>query len=287
MADRAPGALAVVPAHLDTTATAASRFFERRLSLMTRAFGSPKTPRSKTREAIRIPKSLPSFCSSCHPSRMSRGAYWCRKDSSRRSARRPPACGADRPATPGSSTRLSCRPAYPAAREAPRSSAGRTFPTAFATGGRGGDRWRPRLPPNRRSTAWPGGHSARARAPRRARLRAWLAGIRGLDPEGLLQLDRTSCRKGGPQLRFPTAAAQASCYGFSWRNLRRLAPESLVASSWRLRRLQFPTTPATAPTALRRGVPLGTSRSRCERVISGLSIQLSGRQETQMPAYHS
>src|SRR4029077_7321747 len=36
--------LAIVPAHLHATATAASRFFERRLSLITRAFGSPKTP---------------------------------------------------------------------------------------------------------------------------------------------------------------------------------------------------------------------------------------------------
>src|SRR5512133_3763994 len=36
--------LAIVPPHLDATATAASRFFERRLSLITRAFGSPKTP---------------------------------------------------------------------------------------------------------------------------------------------------------------------------------------------------------------------------------------------------
>ena len=33
----------VVPARLDTTATATNRFFERRLSLMTRAFGSPCT----------------------------------------------------------------------------------------------------------------------------------------------------------------------------------------------------------------------------------------------------
>jgi hypothetical protein len=39
-----PPQLAIVPAHLDATATAASRFFERRLSLITRAFGSPKTP---------------------------------------------------------------------------------------------------------------------------------------------------------------------------------------------------------------------------------------------------
>src|SRR5215467_14191313 len=36
--------LAIVPAHLGTTATAANRFFERRASLITRAFGSPKTP---------------------------------------------------------------------------------------------------------------------------------------------------------------------------------------------------------------------------------------------------
>jgi ELWxxDGT repeat protein len=70
-----------------------------------------------------------------------------------------------------------------------------------------------------------------------------------LDREGQLQSDRTNCRKAVPQFRFPTAAGQASCYGLSWRNLRRLAPESLVASSWRLRRLQFPTTPATAPNA--------------------------------------
>src|SRR5437764_8033970 len=39
-----PAQPAIVPAHLDTTATAANRFFERRLRLITRAFGSPKTP---------------------------------------------------------------------------------------------------------------------------------------------------------------------------------------------------------------------------------------------------
>ncbi len=66
-------------------------------------------------------------------------------------------------------------------------------------------------------------------------------------PEGQLQSDRTNCRKGTPQFRFLTPVGQASCYGLSWRNLRRLAPESLVASTWKLRRLQFPTTPATAP----------------------------------------
>src|SRR6266852_740294 len=38
--------LAVVPPHLNATATATSRFFERRLSVMTRAFGSPKIPRT-------------------------------------------------------------------------------------------------------------------------------------------------------------------------------------------------------------------------------------------------
>ena len=38
--------LAVVPAHLDATATAARRFFERRLRVITRAFGSPKIPRT-------------------------------------------------------------------------------------------------------------------------------------------------------------------------------------------------------------------------------------------------
>jgi hypothetical protein len=41
-----PADLAVVPAHLNLTATAASRFFERRLSVITRAFGSPKMPRT-------------------------------------------------------------------------------------------------------------------------------------------------------------------------------------------------------------------------------------------------
>jgi putative DNA primase/helicase len=50
-----------------------------------------------------------------------RGAYWCRKGSSRQSARRPPACDADRPAALGSSTRLSCRPRYSTGRAAPRS----------------------------------------------------------------------------------------------------------------------------------------------------------------------
>src|SRR5215831_15195733 len=41
-----PADLAVVPTHLDVTATAAGRFFERRLSVITRAFGSPKMPRT-------------------------------------------------------------------------------------------------------------------------------------------------------------------------------------------------------------------------------------------------
>src|SRR5262249_14463412 len=74
-------------------------------------------------------------------------------------------------------------------------------------------------------------------------------------PEAHLNSIQPIFRKDGPQFRFPTAAGQASCYGLSWRNLRRLAPESLVASSWRLRRLQFPTTPATAPSI--------TSSARC------------------------
>src|SRR4029077_17401493 len=38
--------LAVVPTHLDSTATAAGGFFERRLSAITRALGSPKIPRT-------------------------------------------------------------------------------------------------------------------------------------------------------------------------------------------------------------------------------------------------
>ena len=41
-----PANLAIVPAHLHATATAACRFFDRRLSLITRAFGSPKMPRT-------------------------------------------------------------------------------------------------------------------------------------------------------------------------------------------------------------------------------------------------
>src|SRR5262252_4545456 len=41
-----PADLAVVPTHLDVAATAAGRFFERRLSVITRAFGSPKMPRT-------------------------------------------------------------------------------------------------------------------------------------------------------------------------------------------------------------------------------------------------
>ena len=38
--------LAVVPAHLDPTTAPARRFFERRRSVITRAFGSPKIPRT-------------------------------------------------------------------------------------------------------------------------------------------------------------------------------------------------------------------------------------------------
>src|SRR5271156_5503149 len=41
-----PTGLAVVPPHVDVTATAAGRFFERRLSRITRAVGAPKTPRT-------------------------------------------------------------------------------------------------------------------------------------------------------------------------------------------------------------------------------------------------
>jgi hypothetical protein len=41
-----PPRLAIVPAHLDMTATAARGFFDRRLSLITRPFGSPKIPRT-------------------------------------------------------------------------------------------------------------------------------------------------------------------------------------------------------------------------------------------------
>ncbi len=37
---------AVVPAHLDPTTAPARRFFERRRSVITRAFGSPKIPRT-------------------------------------------------------------------------------------------------------------------------------------------------------------------------------------------------------------------------------------------------
>ena len=46
--DRDGGAadLAVVPTHLNVTATTTSRFFERRLSVMMRALGSPKIPRT-------------------------------------------------------------------------------------------------------------------------------------------------------------------------------------------------------------------------------------------------
>src|SRR3954467_4734985 len=41
-----PAHLAIVPAHLEATAAAASGFFERRLSVITPAFGSPNTPRT-------------------------------------------------------------------------------------------------------------------------------------------------------------------------------------------------------------------------------------------------
>jgi hypothetical protein len=57
------------------TATAASRFFERRLSRITRAFGSPKTPRTtgsraKAEEAMRIPQPSHSLPLPCHPTDM-------------------------------------------------------------------------------------------------------------------------------------------------------------------------------------------------------------------------
>jgi Tripartite tricarboxylate transporter family receptor len=56
-----------------------------------------------------------------------------------------------------------------------------------------------------------------------------------------------SCRKDRQPSRLLAALWNRSCYCVSWRNLRRRKPESLVGPSWRLRRLQFPTTPATAP----------------------------------------
>src|SRR5712691_8544021 len=95
------------------------------------------------------------------------------------------------------------------------------FPAATAIGGRGGDRWRRPLPPHHPRTASHGGRSAIAPAPCRARLRTWLAGIRELDREAQLLSGRTSCRKGAPPSRFPTAAGKESCYCLSWRDLRR------------------------------------------------------------------
>jgi hypothetical protein len=44
--DRARGGPSVVLAHLHVTAAPARRFFDRRSSVITRAFGSPKTPRT-------------------------------------------------------------------------------------------------------------------------------------------------------------------------------------------------------------------------------------------------
>src|SRR5580693_4310258 len=48
-----PPHLAIVPARLEPTATAASRFFERRFSAITRAFGSKGRRKAKARSALR------------------------------------------------------------------------------------------------------------------------------------------------------------------------------------------------------------------------------------------
>jgi hypothetical protein len=74
-----------------------------------------------------------------HRSRGAHGACWCRQDISRRSAHRL-ACGADRPAAPGSSTRWSCRRGRQAGRAAPRSPLYRMSAAASVTAGHGGDR---------------------------------------------------------------------------------------------------------------------------------------------------
>ncbi len=102
--------------------------------------GIPRLPIAphlrQTQLTVSLPTAPPNRARSARRTRR----VWCRKGSSRRSAHRPPSCGADRPAALGSSTRLSCRPPCSAGRAAPQSPLGRTSPTASATGGRGDDR---------------------------------------------------------------------------------------------------------------------------------------------------
>ena len=68
-----------------------------------------------------------------HPARVGAGEIACP-----RSARRRPACAADKPAAPGSSTPSSCHRRCSAWRAAPRSRSGRTCRSATASGCRGG-----------------------------------------------------------------------------------------------------------------------------------------------------
>ena len=96
-----------VPPLLDTTATAARRFFERRLRVITRAFGSPKIPRtvcsaSKLQgKRIGIPQPPTSLQCSCHP------IFMANSEPSRNAKvlRNPPVCRAFSPKITHSFTR--------------------------------------------------------------------------------------------------------------------------------------------------------------------------------------
>ena len=123
---------------------------------------------------------------------------------------------------------------------------GRSFPAVIAFGALGDAPFGrlPLAPPCFRTAR----RSAAATMPRRARFRIGEVA----NPIAQPGFDRVEpvVEKIARLFQLLAALAKRSCYCVSSRDLGRpalLTPESLVGRSWRLRRLQFSTTPATAP----------------------------------------
>jgi hypothetical protein len=90
------------------------------------------------------------------------------------------------------------------------------------------------------SLLWGCATTARRRSSTSAWRRAKAPPNRRFDRAARFRSDRTNCRKAAPPSRFPTAAGKASCmarHGVISAGAQ--MPESLVASTWRLRRLLF------------------------------------------------
>ena len=135
------------------------------------------------------------------------GAYWCQPDRCSRSARRRPACGADKPATPGSSTPSSCPPGCSAGHAAPRSRSARRSRSTIVSGSRGGGPQCLLF-----LHCWPSGFDCNAAGQAQCRVRrgSSLRQTHAPEPAPRSRVDQTSCRKDQQPSRLQAAKNQAS-----------------------------------------------------------------------------